>query len=230
MLFNSMTGQILSIMDCNWITAMRTGAVAALSVLKLAKKDFKIISCIGLGNTCMATLDILLDQIKDRSVVLRLKKYKNHHERIIDRYKNYSNVSFEIVEDMESFISNSDIIISCVTSTNEILGKDEWFKEGVTVIPVHTMGFQNCDLFFDKVIVDDIKHVEGFKYYKEFKNVTELKDIINMDTARDNDFQRIIAYNVGIALHDVYFASKIYKKASFIEECEFENDKQKYWL
>ena len=30
----------------------------------------------------------------------------------------------------------------------------------MTVIPVHTRGFQNCDLFFDKVFADDTDHVK----------------------------------------------------------------------
>jgi ornithine cyclodeaminase/alanine dehydrogenase-like protein (mu-crystallin family) len=70
------------------------------------------------------------------------------------------------------------------------------------------MGFQNCDLFFDRVIIDDYEHTKKFKYFNEFKNVTELKDVPALSDAEKQG--RIIAYNVGIALHDVYFAKKIY--------------------
>ena len=40
----------------------------------------------------------------------------------------------------------------------EKIGTDEYFKEGCTVIPICTMGFQNCDLFFDRVFTDEIEH------------------------------------------------------------------------
>ena len=38
LLLNIETGEFLSLMDANWITAMRTGAVAAHSILLFAKK------------------------------------------------------------------------------------------------------------------------------------------------------------------------------------------------
>jgi ornithine cyclodeaminase/alanine dehydrogenase-like protein (mu-crystallin family) len=34
--------------------------------------------------------------------------------------------------------------------------------------------------------------------------------LLNKSVGRANDCERILAYNIGIALHDVYFASKIY--------------------
>ena len=33
------------------------------------------------------------------------------------------------------------------------------------MVPVHTRGFSNCDLFFDKVFADDYGHVKHFKYF-----------------------------------------------------------------
>ncbi len=92
---------------------------------------------------------------------------------------------------------------------------DNVFKPGCLVVPIHTGGFQNCDLFFDKVIIDDVEHVKGFKYYKQFKSrMTEVGDIENgKATGRDNNNQRIIAYCGGIALHDLFYGYKIYQIA-----------------
>ncbi len=39
------------------------------------------------------------------------------------------------------------------------------------------MGFQNCDLFFDKFIIDDYEHVKGFKYFNKFKETIELQKL-----------------------------------------------------
>jgi alanine dehydrogenase len=54
MLFDKTTGEVMALLDGNWITAMRTGAIAALTVLTLAKKGFSSISIVGLGNTARA--------------------------------------------------------------------------------------------------------------------------------------------------------------------------------
>ena len=44
LLFNAASGEFLALIDGNWITAMRTGAVAVHSVLHLAKNNFKTIT------------------------------------------------------------------------------------------------------------------------------------------------------------------------------------------
>lgn len=231
MLYQASTGNLLAIIDCNWITAVRTGAVATLSILKAAKTDFQSIGCVGLGNTCEATLDILLANVERRSIQVKLKSYKNSQERIIERYKSYDNISFEVLDNMETLIEESDVLISSVTSTKGNFGEDTWFKPGITVIPIHTMGFQNCDLFFDKVIIDDYDHVKNFKYFNKFKKTIELETLPHVDTIRANDQERIIAYNVGIALHDVYFAYKIFtllkKQKSHFELNQIHN---RYWF
>ena len=231
MLFRYSTGALLGIVDCNWITAMRTGAVATLSIMKSAKTNFESIGCIGLGNTCEATLDILLSKLGNRELTINLKKYKDYHNRIIKRYKNFSNIQFHIIENTENLINKSDVLLSCITSVNENIGKDEWYQPGITVIPVHTMGFQNCDLFFDKFIIDDYEHVKGFKYFNKFKETIELQKLTQIDSVRETDQERIIAYNVGIALHDVYFAYKVFELLyDGIEDIMMESPQQKFWM
>lgn len=210
---------------------MRTGAVATLSIMKSAKTNFESIGCIGLGNTCEATLDILLSKLGNRELTINLKKYKDHHNRIIKRYKNFSNIQFHIIENTENLINKSDVLLSCITSVNENIGKDEWYQPGITVIPVHTMGFQNCDLFFDKFIIDDYEHVKGFKYFNKFKETIELQKLTQIDSVRETDQERIIAYNVGIALHDVYFAYKVFELLyDGIEDIMMESPQQKFWM
>lgn len=88
------------------------------------------------------------------------------------------------------------------------MAKDEWFKDNVLLVPVHTMGFQNCDLFFERVVIDDYEHTKKFKCFNEFKNLIELKDIKKLKPEEKQG--RILVYNVGIALHDMYFVSKIF--------------------
>ena len=108
-------------------------------------------------------------------------------------------------------IRNSDVVVSCVTAANSCFAEPEDFKPGTLVVPVHTKGFQNCDLVFDKIFCDDIGHIEGFKYFKEYKSVTEMTDVLNGNkSGRDSQEQRLLAYNIGISIQDVYFASKIF--------------------
>lgn len=228
-LYDSDTGKFLAVMDCDWITAMRTGAVATFSILHLAKTHFETIACIGLGNTCIATLKTLLPLIKDQPITIKLRSYKDQAEKVIEKFKAYHNVDFQIVHDDETLFRNSDVIISCVTATDHNLAKDEWFTDGALVVPIHTMGFQNCDLTFDKVVYDDYDHVKGFKYFDCFKDKVELQKLLHK-RYRENDTEKIIAYNVGIALFDVYFASKIYHMIPDGLDIMYDVNTEKEWL
>lgn len=227
LLYDSLSGELLSFMDGTWITTMRTGAVAALTVEKLKKSGTRNYSFIGLGNTARSTLLCLLELNKNKLLEINLLKYKNQHEDFINRFKEYSNVHFNIYSDVKAMIRSSDVIISCVTVANDLFAEVEDYKDGVLVVPVHTRGFQNCDLAFDKIFCDDIAHISGFKYFSQYKSVTEMTEVLNSEkSGRDNDKQRLLAYNIGIALHDIYFASMIYDKLSMKNE----NTKSKFWV
>lgn len=211
MLFNSQTGDMVSVMNADWITAMRTGAVAALAINTLRSTDAKTYSFIGLGVIGHATLDCLLATNHGEPLQIILKRYKDHADKVIEQYKDYKNIKFEIVETIEDLISRADIIVSCITEATDLLVDDtDLFKPGVLVVPVHTRGFQNCDLVFDKVFADDEGHVKGFKYFDRFRKFGELSDVLTGKIAgRSSDKERILSYNVGIAIHDILYAYKI---------------------
>lgn len=211
MLFNSNTGEMISVMNADWITAMRTGAVAALSINTLRSSSAKIYSFIGLGVIGHSTLDCLLATNCDKKLIIRLKKYKDHAEKTVEKYKDFKNVEFQIVDEIDDLVKDSDVIVSCITEAKDILVNDtKLFKQGVLVVPVHTRGFQNCDSIFDKVFADDEGHVKGFRYFNEFRKFGEIGDVISGKIeGRESDTERILSYNVGIGLHDIYFAKKI---------------------
>lgn len=164
-------------------------------------------------------------------MLIKLYRYKNQAEQFISRYNNYNNLRFSIEDNIEDIISNSDIIISCVTYTEDNFASDEFYKEGCTVIPVHTRGFQNCDLFFDKVYGDDTGHVEGFRYFKQFKQFAEVSDVLlGKKKGRENDSERILVYNIGLAMHDVYIANKYYLVATDAKDLDFTQPTKKMWL
>ena len=170
-LYDAQRGHLLAMMDGDWITAMRTGAVAALAA-RLFKKDYtNTYSTIGLGNIARAVAMCLIADNKDKPITIRLMRYKDQAEKFIEKFKDANQVTFEIIDDKEQFISEADVIISCVTVATELLFPDDsLFRKGVTVIPVHVRGFQNCDLFFDKVFGDDTEHVKDFKYFEKFSH------------------------------------------------------------
>lgn len=214
MVFDTLTGELVSLINCDWITARRTGAVATLAINTLRKTNAKIYSFIGLGAMAYATLDCFFATNCTEPLIIRLKRYKDQAEKTIERYKHVPNVTFEISESMEELVINADVVVSCITDADGLLVENiDLFKAGVLVVPVHTRGFQNCDTVFDKVFADDEGHVKGFKYFNQFKKFGEIGDILTKKIAgRENDNERILSYNIGLGLHDIFYAKKIIKK------------------
>ena len=233
MLYDAQNGELLALLDTDWITTMRTGAVAAVSAKTLRKSNATTYGIVGLGNTARATLLCILEQEPERCFPVKLVKYKDQAELFIERFREYKNVSFEIVDSAEEMASEVDVFISCITNAQGLLVPDEQaFKPGVTVVPVHMRGLQNCDTTFDRVFGDDTAHVRGFKYFNQYRDYNEIGEVLaGRDPGRRSDEQRIIDYNYGLALHDVVYAAKIYellKDGSL--DIEIKRETAKFWV
>lgn len=233
LLYNSQNGELLAMLDADWITTMRTGAVATLAMQTLRKNNTQTYGFIGLGNTGRATMLCLLESEPDEMHHILLLRYKDQAEQFIERFKNYPNASFSICDDIKELVAQSDVIVSCITEAQGLLcDNDSLYKKGCLVVPVHTRGFQNCDLCFDKVFADDTAHVCGFKYFNQFRLFAELQDVIEgKKPGRDSDEDRILSYNIGLGLHDVLFASKIYEiLGATAHNFNIERESDKFWI
>lgn len=235
LLYDSKKGNLLAILDGDWITNMRTGAVAALSARLFKNQGADTYSFIGLGNTARSTALCIIADNSNKPIKFRLMKYKNQAELFINRFKCYDNVSFEVFDDINEFVAGADILISCITAAKELIcDRDELYRLGMLLIPVHTRGFQNCDLFFDKIYGDDTGHVKGFKHFSRFKQYDELSHVLlGENPGRENEHERIICYNIGLGLHDAVFASRIYDIfCNHKEITSFNQDKEtsKIWI
>lgn len=215
LMFDTRTGEQIALMSANWVTSMRTGAVATLAA-QLAAVDFRSarFGFVGLGNVARAVLRCLLSQFSlCESVDVWLLEYADQAERMIQDFKDETRVRFRVAKNRRELIENTSVLFSCVTVMHEQFLSPDNYPIGYTLIPVHTRGFEDCDLVFDKIIGDDVGHEREFKNFNRFKSFVEMKDVLSgCSPGRTDPQERIICYNVGIALHDIWFASKIYDK------------------
>ncbi len=239
LLYNAISGELIALMDSDWITTMRTGAVATVAIKTFRKSSLDSgdgqYAFIGLGNTARATLLCLLNAEPEIIHHVALRNYKEQVCLFIDRFKEFNNVKFTVYDNTEKMIAESDVIVSCITqATQNLCDNDNAFRPGCLVVPVHTRGFQNCDLTFDKVFADDTAHVSGFKYFNQFKSFEEIQNVIENNIAgRENDSERILSYNIGLGLHDVVFASKIFdmcKNDPTIQNIAWQKEIDKFWI
>ena len=238
LLFDAESGERLALMDCTWITAMRTGAVAAHSILLLAKKNFCRIGMMGLGNVSRAALLFIASLVTDRELEIRLLRHKGQEESFSERFREIPNLRFSYADTAYEVVKGSDVVISGVTYAPEDFCSDDAFDEGVLVVPIHTLGFTNCDFFFDKVFADDVGHVCHFRNFDKFRKFGEVCDVVNGKIpGRESDRERILAYNIGISVHDTNFAWHIYEEAEKntaffhgLKDIDLQQPSGKFWI
>ena len=233
LLYEASTGELLAMLDGDWITTMRTGAVATLAAQTFRRGGEVTYGIMGLGNTGRATLLCLLESEPDIQHTILLKKYKDQADLLMARFAAYGNVRFRTVDTTQELIAGSDVVWSCVTDADGLFCEDErCFREGCTLIPVHVRGFQNCDLFFDKVFGDDTAAICQWKYFQQFRRYAEIQDVIEGKVpGRENNRERILSYNYGIAIHDVLFATKIYEMLGEASpEVSISKETRKFWI
>ncbi|WP_272524575.1 hypothetical protein [Providencia sp. PROV201] len=237
-LYNIKNGNLECIMDGNFITAMRTGAIATHSIISFAKNGFNSISFIGVGIQARATLKIFSCMYDKRDLVIKVKKYKNQHLDFIAFAKQLlpQSTQYIICNTYDECVENTDIIISSVTYFENDICSDDKFSNGCLVVPIHTRGFTNCDLFFDKIYVDDLGHVSGFKHFNKFQNkAIETASYIKspIELGRKSQLEKIICYNIGLSIHDLFIAKNIHKLAianNVGQEIPMSVPNTKFWL
>lgn len=194
-LYDLKSGYIKAIMDADFITTWRTAAVAVHSIKLFAKKDYSSIAFIGLGDIGQATLRMFIETLDDgQKVEIRIFNYKNRGSDIISQFPNDSKYTFKLFDDFENMVKDADVVVSAVTYQENDFVSPSVYKKGVLLVPVHTRGFTECDLVFDKIFCDDTDHIKGFKYFPQYKSCNETCDVVNnICVGRTSDEERIIA-------------------------------------
>lgn len=222
---------LIAVLDGTYITTMRTGACAAYNAINFARKDSKTLALYGLGLTARSFMLFYGDRIS-HPITIKIIKYKDQAEKFIEEFADNKLLKFEICYTLEELFK-ADIIVSCVSFAHKELAPVELYPSGCTIIPVHTSGFQNCDLVFEKIFVDDIDHVKKYRYYDQFKDRMErITDYANQRVpGRETEEERILVYNGGIALTDMFWAMKIVEKIG--ENCPqipMSYPKERFWV
>jgi ornithine cyclodeaminase/alanine dehydrogenase len=222
MITNDMeTGVPTSIMDCRWITAVRTAAVSAITAKFCASKGSATLGVIGCGVQGRMTLSAL------KEIVPTLSKVKAYDINIeaSKRYKTdlekETGVEITPVKNVEEAANGSDLILTATQRLSKPLVKNEWFKPGALGMGLEASRawYGEAILKADKFVTDSWEQTEHFHEQGAFsegmpKLYAELGEIVaGKKKGREDQKERILAINIGLALEDVIVADYIFKKA-----------------
>ena len=219
------TGEVVSVMDGSYITALRTAAASAVATKYLAREDSQLLGIIGTG-------------VQGRSHLAAISKVRSINKCLaydIDRnslLKFESDMSKELgievvrSENSKQVVTGSDIIVAATTSSTPVV-KGEWLRKGTHVNSIMSMPtmreLDDAAISSAKIVVDNKDHcirdpedlvIPLAKGIISEDQIVELGDIVvGKEKGRTTRDQITIFKPVGLPSHDVISALKVYEKA-----------------
>lgn len=224
-LTNSSDGSPRAVMDCSWITALRTPCAALTALKYLGPHKPRIATIIGLGVQGRSHFDALIETnaAPELEVIKVFDLQNNAMTSFVEYCNDKSAVKIEPYKDPESAIRESDILITCTQfkKSSDPIVQPAWVKKGSLALPADVGSYWTPESrdAMDKVITDDFAQTMSFAEHGFFQNKplrldAELGDVmLGKSEGRASDEDRIMCINAGLSLHDIALAQNIYERA-----------------
>lgn len=215
------TGVPLAVMDCRWLTAARTAAATAITAKFCAKKGSSVMTIIGAG--VQGRMNLLATQ----EVLKTLKTCKifEIREEVSSRFKalmeEHAGVEVVVCKSIAEAMEGSDIVMTCTQKLPHPIIPAESFKPGMMGGGLEAGRAWPGALLHgvDKVITDHLEQTLSYNAPGVFEGGmptfhATLGELVNgTKKGRENDEERILAFNIGFAAEDIALGQLIYEKA-----------------
>ena len=156
------TGEPLAFMSANLLSAARTGAVPGVAARHLARKDSEVITVLGCGQINRSCLRSIVTQLPNVKKIICYDIFKEASERFLTWEKGELGIEGEVVLDLESAVKEADVITVAASRLKPLYVKDEWMKEGVTVLITGPMQTDDSFWMDTTLIYDNVRLHEAY--------------------------------------------------------------------
>jgi ornithine cyclodeaminase/alanine dehydrogenase-like protein (mu-crystallin family) len=215
------TGLPLSVMDCTWITGMRTGAATGVAAKYLARPESStvgIVACGLQGRTNLEALSCLFSLEKVHAYDTNPEAVRAFKAEMEER------LGLEIVpvERAEDAVRGMDLVV-----TSGPILKDPtptipagWLEAGSFACPLDFDSYWTGDALaqIDRLATDDQAQLEYYRTVGYFGDTpvpyADLGQIVSGSApGRETPEERTLSMNLGLAIEDVASALLIFRKA-----------------
>ncbi len=222
LIFNDVeTGLPLAVMDCIWITAMRTGAATALAASYLARSDSSVVGVLGCGvqgRSNVEALNVLFPIKNVRAYDVNDDTVQSYAEEIQARF----NLEVVPAATPQEAVSGCDIVVTAgpILRTPHATIQADWLDEGAFASLV------DYDSYWDpaamnqvtKFCTDDTAQLRLYQQMGYFKNIPDIyADLGELASGqkpgRQTSEERTMTANLGLALDDMAVAPLLYQRA-----------------
>ena len=215
------TGLPLSVMDCVWITAMRTGAATAVSARYLARPESSVVGVLGCGvqgRSNVEALKVLFPLKKVNAYDVKAETVKQYADEISSR------LDLEVMPAAtpQEAVSGCDIVVTAgpVLKTPHATIQAGWLDEGAFASLVDYDSYWHPRAIAEaaKFCTDDTPQLRLYQqmgYFQEIPNIyADLGELVSgQKPGRQTPEERTMTANLGLALDDMAVAPLLYQRA-----------------
>jgi ornithine cyclodeaminase/alanine dehydrogenase-like protein (mu-crystallin family) len=215
------TGVPLAVMDCIWITAVRTGAATAVAAKYLARPESSVVGVLGCGvqgRTNLEALNALFSLERVMAYDLDAQTARSYAEEMGARF----GLEVVVVDTPREAVSGCDLIVTAgpILKVPHATIQAGWMDEGTFASLVDFDSYWHPEAMkeADKFCTDDraqLRYYESAGYFQDIPPVhADLGELVTgRQPGRETPQERTMTANLGLALDDMAVAPLLYQKA-----------------
>jgi len=217
MLFSAQDGQLLAIVEADWLGRVRTGGTSGLATKYLARPDATTVGLIGAGHQAVTQL-MGVCAVRNITVVYVYSRNPQACKIFCDEMTRVLGVQVMPVANARQAVEAADILITATSSSEPVL-YGEWLKQGchINAIGSNWANKREIDLSTlqrSYLIVTDSRDQAREEGLFDWNRVYELSEVVGAHGPQRDSLENITLYKgLGIALEDITTAAHIYKLA-----------------
>ncbi len=218
---NVETGVPLAVMDCIWITGMRTGAATAIAAKYLARPESSIVGVLGCGvqgRTNVEALKVLFPLQRVMAYDVDAEAARGYAGWIRARF----DLEVIVVDSPREAVSGCDLIVTAgpILKVPHATIQASWMDEGAFASLVDFDSYWRPEAMKEtaKFCTDDhaqLRYYESVGYFQDIPPVhADLGELVTgQKPGRETPQERTMTANLGLALDDMAVAPLLYNKA-----------------
>jgi ornithine cyclodeaminase/alanine dehydrogenase-like protein (mu-crystallin family) len=226
-LYDLPSGELLAMMDADWLTAQRTAATAAIGVDVLAPETVRTVGVLGSGDQARSML-IAASKVRHLGQINVFSPTPAHRQAFADAIGREQGLNIKAVERPEQAVAGCDLLLSVFRAGKEPAVLADWITPGMHICAassVRPMARELEDDIWRKaavVAVDDRAHAfesgDGRSAIAsrafDPERAVELWELVSgKQRGRSTDSDITLFKSVGTALQDLAVANAIYLRA-----------------
>ncbi len=226
-LFGAKTGELLAILEGDYLGQMRTGAATGLATKLLARGDASVIGIIGTGLQAKTQLEAIVAVRKIERIRV-FGRDSERREKFAGEMTAKLHLPVEAAATAEEVVRAADILVTVTTAVTPVV-ESRWVRPGVHINAVGANFPQKRELDSETVIRAGAIFVDSCEQAKReagdliqsfqgtpggWENVKELAQLVaGRVVGRTSRDQITLFKSSGIAIEDIVTAGRVYELA-----------------